>query len=276
MEIRTTDTDLFGSVESLLESIQRDPVDSDVDVIVLKIHNPALQTIKKSYQLPLLGKTLTDWVKLAFDQCPITELECDMSTDIVTTIRPHLKNKKWTAVFYADTPLLQRRTFLNILDWVQTKKLNVCKLDRGWIFTTDYIKQAERIFATTEQHDFGKEDFLTVFNMQQLENAGQVLHQRILNYHQQNGVQFIDKNTTFIDADVTIGKNVIIYPNNFITGETVIGDNVTIGPFCTIKSSKIGNDVKLNSVYIENSEVADKTQLTPFTTIIDGTKKREK
>ncbi len=274
MEIRTTERDLFGSVESLLESIQREPVDSDVAVILLKIHNPALQTDTKSYNLSLFGKKLIEWVKLAFDQCPITEVECDMSADIISTIRPHLQDKKWTAVFYADTPLLQRRTFLNILDWVQTKRMNVCKLDRGWVFVTDYIKQAERIFATTEQRDFGKEDFLTVFNMQQLENAGQVLHQRILNYHQQNGVQFLDKNTTFVDADVTIGKNVVIYPNNFITGSTVIRDNVQIGPFCTIKSSKIGKDIKLNSVYIENSEIADNASVLPYTTITNGTKKR--
>lgn len=275
MEIRTIDRDFSGSVESLWEKIQRDPVDSDVAVIILKIHNPAIMTDRKSYELMLWGKTLTQWLKLAFDTCPVTEVVCDMGSDILSTIRPHLGEKKYTAVFYCDSPLLQRKTFLNILDWVQTKKLNVCKLERGFVFVTDYIRTAEKIYAATEPHDFGKEDFFTVFNLQQLHGAGQILRNRILNFHQQNGVQIVDAATTFIDADVTIGANVTLFPNTVLMGQCEIGDNVTVEPFCTIKSSKIGNGATLASCYIESSEIAEKAQVKPFTTIIGGvTKKR--
>lgn len=274
MEIREIDRDLFGNVESLLESIKREPVDSDVDVIVLKINNPALQTTKNTYDLKILGKSLLEWVKLAFNECPVSEVVCDMKSDILSVVKPHLKNKKYTAVFYADTPLLERRTFLNILDFVQAKRMNVCKLERGYVFVTDYVKTAERIFATTEQHDFGKENFLSVFNMTQLEYAGQILRNRVLAYHEQNGVQFLDKTSTFVDADVTIGKNVVIFPNNIITGQSVIEDGATIGAFCTIASSKIGKNVSINSSYIENSEIKENSKITPYTVIVNGEKKR--
>ncbi len=270
MEIREAEKELFGSVESLLESIKREPVDSDVHVILLKINNPAVQTPTETYKLNLFGKTLAEWVKLAFNTCPITELVCDMSFDILSTIKPHLSTKKYTAVFFADTPLFQRKTFLNIMDWVQTKRMNVCKLERGFVFVTDFVRNAEKIYAITEPHDFGKEDFFTVFNMSQLENAGQILKNRILNYHEQNGVLFKDKKSTFIDADVTIGKNVTIFPNNIISGASLIEDGAEIGPFCVIKSSKIGKDVKICSCYVENSELTSGTEVLPFTRIIDG------
>ena len=273
MEIRTSDIELFVSVESLIESLKRDPIDNDVDVIVLKINNPAL-FCEKSYDLEILGKSLTNWVKLAFDQCPITEVVCDMSADIISSIKPHLKNKKYTAVFYADTPLLQRRTFLNILDWVQTKKMNVCKLERGWVFVTDFIKNAEKIFTTTEAHDFGKEDFLTVFNLSNFELAGQILKDRIINFHQQNGVQILDRKTTFIDADVSIEKNAVIYPNNIISGSTIIEEGAKIESFCTIKNSRIGKNSVVSSSYIEKSDIKENSKIAPFSCIINGNKKR--
>lgn len=276
MEYRTADKELFGNVESLLESIKREPVDSDVAVVILKINNPSLQTKRNTYDLELFGKSLLEWVKLAFGSCPTVEVCCDMNTDVLSAIKPHLGGKKYTAVFYADTPLLQRRTFLNILDWVQTKRMNVCKLERGFVFVTEYAKTAEKIYAITEPHDFGKEDFLTVFNMAMLENAGQILKQRILNYHKQNGVMFIDEKTTFIDADVTIGKDVVIYPNNIIQGATIIEDNCVIQPFSNIVSSKIGNNSCIISSYIEKSEIAPNSKILPFTTIIDGEIKKWK
>lgn len=273
MEIKEIETNLFDDVETLIKNIQFEPVDKDVAVIILKIHNPSFQTTEKSFNLKVMGKSMLDWIKLAFDTCPLKEIETDMKSDILSTIKPHLTNKKYTAVFYSDTPLLERRTFLNIMDWIQVKRMNVLKLERGYVFNTEFIKSCEHIYSGTEEHVFSKEDFLTVFNMSQLEIAGQILKNRIINYHQQNGVQILDKNTTFIDADVEIGKNVIIYPNNMILGESVIEDNAIIGPFCTIKQSKIGANSKISNCYLENSEVKKNTNLSPFTTILNGVKK---
>ena len=40
----------------------------------------------------------------------------------------------------------------------------------------------------------------------------------------ESGVTIIDPNTTFIDDNVKIGQDTIIYPNTYIEGNTIIGD----------------------------------------------------
>ena len=55
----------------------------------------------------------------------------------------------------------------------------------------------------------------------------------------ERGVKIMDVNTTYIGDDVTMGSNVVIYPNCFILGDTHIGDNVIIYPNCVIESSII-------------------------------------
>ena len=268
------DTDCLLDVESLIKEVQKTN-DNDVEVIVLKIHNPAFLVDYKSYDISVFGKTLTQWTKLAFENTPVTEVECEMSDDILTVIKPHLKSKKWTAVFYADTPLLQHKTFLNILDWVEAKHLNVLKLDRGYVFNTEFVKTAEKIYSVKEQHDFGKEDFFCVFNQRQLATVTTAIQKRIINYHMQKGVQFINPESTFIDADVSIGKNCIIYPNNFLQGHTVLEDNVTLMPNNVITNSKICKENKLCNCVIEDSKIKQNSAIAPFSWVVKGRKKEK-
>ena len=62
-----------------------------------------------------------------------------------------------------------------------------------------------------------------------------------------------DKKSIFIDEQVKIGENVIIYENNRIDGDSVIADNVTIFPNSFIVNSIIGKGSKIYSSFIENS-----------------------
>ena len=273
MEIKELETDLFDSVETLIQKISLEPVDGDTAVIILKIHNPAFQTDEKSFNLKILGKTMVQHLKSAFPNCPVKEIETDMKSDILSTITPHLTDKKWTAVFYADTPLLERKTFLNILDYVQVKNLDALKLERGFVFKTETLKNSNHIFFSPEEHKFSQENFLSVFNMEQLEIATKILQNRILSFHQQNGVLIVDKQSTHIDSTSVIGKNVVIEPNTFILGNSIIEDGCTIGPNATIINSKIQNGTTISHAYVENSEISKKMKIMPFTSIINGVKK---
>ena len=97
-------------------------------------------------------------------------------------------------------------------------------------------------------------------------------------------IKYIKKETITIDKTAKIGKNVTIYPNNFIGENVIIGDNVilysgnflenctikddcVIGPYARIrpktivkKSCKIGNFVELKNCIIgENTKVSHLT-----------------
>jgi bifunctional UDP-N-acetylglucosamine pyrophosphorylase/glucosamine-1-phosphate N-acetyltransferase len=80
-----------------------------------------------------------------------------------------------------------------------------------------------------------------------------------------SGVTIIGPETTFIDDTVEIGRDTIIYPNNFICGKTKIGEGCTIYPNSRIIDAKIGSEVKIkDSCLIEESKIGDKASIGPF------------
>lgn len=250
--------------------LQRESIDSDVAVIVLKIHEPAFGSDKRSFEYRICGKTMTEWVCMACAECPIFEIETTADRDLLDTIRPHLSDKKYTAVLYADTPLLERKTFLGILDYVKQKRMNVCKLDRGYIFVTEYLRTAERIYSSINANLDIKDDFLRVFDMDTFAHAQQVLKNRVLAFHLAHGVEILDMASTNIDADVMIAQNTVIYPNNTILGHSVIGENTLLFPSNTIINSQIGNNCKIYNSVIDRSKIRDNSSIEPFSFIQNG------
>ncbi len=73
-----------------------------------------------------------------------------------------------------------------------------------------------------------------------------------------------DKRSVFIDKTVKIGKDVIIYENNRIEGDCVIGDNVIIFPNCYIKNSKIESGSIIEYSYLENAVVGENCHIGPY------------
>ena len=64
-----------------------------------------------------------------------------------------------------------------------------------------------------------------------------------------------------------IGRNVIIYENNRIEGDTVIEDNATIFPNCFISNSIIGKGAKVYSSVIEKSKIGQCSSIGPYSVI---------
>ena len=83
--------------------------------------------------------------------------------------------------------------------------------------------------------------------------------------YKDNGVVFVDENSVWIDDSEVIGKGTVIEPNVYLKGDTVIGENVTVG-FCTeIVNSKIDNNVSIKHSVITDSEIGEGTTVGPFT-----------
>jgi bifunctional UDP-N-acetylglucosamine pyrophosphorylase/glucosamine-1-phosphate N-acetyltransferase len=98
----------------------------------------------------------------------------------------------------------------------------------------------------------------------QLAEAEAIMRKRINEFHMDNGVTLIDPNTTYIGADVRIGNDTIIYPNNTLEGKTVIGKGVLLHPNNRIENSVIEDDVTVASSVILSSKVGKKTTVGPF------------
>ncbi len=103
-----------------------------------------------------------------------------------------------------------------------------------------------------------------------LAKATRIVQDAILNRLMMSGVTIIDPSSAYIDENVKIGMDTVIYPCSIIEGDTVIGEDCTIGPGSRIVSSKVGDRTAvMNSVMIE-SMGGDDTSVGPFAYIRPG------
>lgn len=71
--------------------------------------------------------------------------------------------------------------------------------------------------------------------------AFKIMKKRIINKFLEKGVTILDPDNTYIEYEVEIGKDSVIYPFVFLKGKTRIGKNCEIGPFVYLEN-KIVND----------------------------------
>ena len=88
--------------------------------------------------------------------------------------------------------------------------------------------------------------------------------------HLENGVEFVDINTVYIDPQVVIGQGSRIGPCVTIEGETVIGSGCCILQNTRISCSKIGDDVEIQSSVIIESTVEEGSKIGPFAYLRPG------
>ncbi len=82
--------------------------------------------------------------------------------------------------------------------------------------------------------------------------------------HMQRGVQFVDLQSAYIDAEVEIGAGTLIGPCVTLEGSTVIGQNCVIRQNTRIKDSRIADGVEIESSVILESSVGSGTTVGPF------------
>ncbi|MBI6872948.1 bifunctional UDP-N-acetylglucosamine diphosphorylase/glucosamine-1-phosphate N-acetyltransferase GlmU [Clostridium aciditolerans] len=108
------------------------------------------------------------------------------------------------------------------------------------------------------------EETMGINSRVQLSEAEKVMRKRINQMHMDNGVTLIDPDCTYIDIDVEIGNDTIIYPGNVIQGKTVIGENCTIHSNSRIKDSIIDKNVTIQCSTILESKIGEGTTVGPF------------
>lgn len=105
----------------------------------------------------------------------------------------------------------------------------------------------------------------------QLAAAGKILNRRLVEAAQRGGATIVDPDSTWIDAQVRIGSDVMIYPGTQLKGETVIGDNAEIGPDTTLSNIVVGEGASVVRTHGSDSEIGPRATVGPFTFIRPGT-----
>ncbi|MHB1612333.1 MAG: bifunctional UDP-N-acetylglucosamine diphosphorylase/glucosamine-1-phosphate N-acetyltransferase GlmU [Sulfobacillus sp.] len=105
----------------------------------------------------------------------------------------------------------------------------------------------------------------------ELAKAEAVLRQMTLDRLFDQGVTIVDPGSTYVDADVEIGQDTILYPMTFLRGKTKIGRECHIGPMTTIVSSRLGDGVAVERSVVEQSALASRCSVGPFSHLRAGT-----
>lgn len=79
------------------------------------------------------------------------------------------------------------------------------------------------------------------------------------------GVTIVDPEATYIDQDVQIGRDTILWPQTYLQGQTVIGEACVIGPNATLRQARLGDRCRVEQAVVENVTLPDETRLRPFT-----------
>ena len=125
-------------------------------------------------------------------------------------------------------------------------------------------KQGEKIWAVAAD-DY--ESTLGINSRQQLAGAEKILRRRKNEQLMADGVTLMDPDTTYVDADVKVGRDTVIYPMTWLEGNTEIGEECEIGPSVRFQNVKAGSHVTGQFTYAHDCELEDGVILGQFTHI---------
>jgi bifunctional UDP-N-acetylglucosamine pyrophosphorylase/glucosamine-1-phosphate N-acetyltransferase len=127
----------------------------------------------------------------------------------------------------------------------------------GEIYLTDLIQIAREQGRGVEAlMDPDWQALLGINSRAELAAATRTVQRRINSRHLDQGVTLVDPEATYIESFVRIGKDTVIYPNVYLQGKTVIGEN------CRIEASvKIADSILENDVYIKMGSVITQSRI---------------
>jgi bifunctional UDP-N-acetylglucosamine pyrophosphorylase/glucosamine-1-phosphate N-acetyltransferase len=105
----------------------------------------------------------------------------------------------------------------------------------------------------------------------QLAAAGRELNRRTVEAAMRGGATVVDPETTWIDVEVTVGRDVTILPGVQLKGRTTIGDDVTVGPDSTLEDMEVGQGAHVTRTHGLQSVIGPRAEVGPFTYIRPGT-----
>ena len=103
--------------------------------------------------------------------------------------------------------------------------------------------------------------------------ATNYLRWRVLDHHMSAGVTIVDPSTTFIEADVRIGRDTVVHPFCVIRAGVRIGEGCQVGPFAHLREGTVLKDGAEIGDYVEtkNTTVGKKSKAKHLAYLGDAT-----
>jgi bifunctional UDP-N-acetylglucosamine pyrophosphorylase/glucosamine-1-phosphate N-acetyltransferase len=114
------------------------------------------------------------------------------------------------------------------------------------------------------------QEALGINTREHLAEAAAVLRSRINRSWMLTGVSLEDPQNTYIDVDVQIGRESVLFPGTVLQGKTVLGSRCIIGPNSQITDSVLGEGCRVPYSVIEDSTLPDGCSVAPFSHLCRG------
>jgi NDP-sugar pyrophosphorylase family protein len=211
-------------------------------------------TITKSYDIITKGDIKEESIMFFMGNVPLLLLD---------QVKSFIKQYEEDIVFFKDDT--EAPIGLYISEKIVEKNIDLIKSD--WKDFSGLLTELEQPYRVEilkgEVAVFSKHDLMCVTKKIQYH----------INYeHVNEGVTILDLDSVYIDFDVQVGMDTVLFPNTFLRGQTVIGEDCQIGPDARVQNSKIGDETVVKDSTILDSEVASKTSVGPYAYIRPNSK----
>lgn len=140
-----------------------------------------------------------------------------------------------------------------------------CDNAQGEYYLPDVLEilrsQGEKIWAVAAD-DY--EETLGINSRSQLAGAEKILRRRKNIELMDKGVTIMDPDSTFIDADVEVGADTVIYPFTWLEGKTTVGSDCQLGPNSRFSDAVIGDNVCAQFTYGHECTVDSGVTMGPY------------
>lgn len=136
---------------------------------------------------------------------------------------------------------------------------------QGEYYLTDVVanfvsagKGVRPVLATDHLHVLGINDRV------ELAQARKEMNARLCAAHMRDGVTIVDPETTYLEPELEIGGDTVIYPNTTVARLSRIGRECVVGPNCRLSNAKLGDRVTVRESVVSDATVGDDVWIGPF------------
>ncbi len=103
-----------------------------------------------------------------------------------------------------------------------------------------------------------------------LAEATAVMRRRIVERWMLEGVTIVDPERVYIEDTVRLAQDVVLWPDTYLMGDTVVDEESEIGPHSYLKNARIGPRCRVWASVVEDSTLEAEVHIGPFARVRGG------